>query len=153
LHVTIHYNGWGDYPNPQNYSTDRHLHAFFESAFVQKYARIEAVRALVKPSTPVQPAALLTQAQIASFVGAYLEETSRRVTPLYQIEAAHGFENGSPAAVAFVDDQLARGAAMLRDITVLAWQDSLNAPVGYPSVIVRDVLSGAAPAPAPAGSD
>jgi hypothetical protein len=153
LHVTIHYNGWGDYPNPNGYSTSRRLHAFFESAFVQKYARAAAVRALVKPYALTTPAALLTQQQIAALVGAYLRETSARVIPLYQIEAAHGFEDGSPAAVAFVDAQLARGASMLRDITALAWEDSLNAPVGYPAVIVRDVISGTSPAPPPAGSD
>jgi hypothetical protein len=34
LHVSIHYNGWGDYPNPHWY-TVRKIHAYFEGEFVK----------------------------------------------------------------------------------------------------------------------
>jgi len=153
LHVTIHYNGWGKYPNPKGYSDDHHLHAFFESEFVRKYARPAAVQDLVGAYAEAPPSTLLSQAQIATLVTVYLRGSASRVTPLYDIEAAHGFASGSPAAVAFVDAQLARGASMLRDIIVLAWDDSLNAKAGYPAVDVRDVLSGKATIPPPAGND
>ena len=39
LHITIHFNGWGNYPNPNNYTTE-HIHSPFETAFVNKYAKI-----------------------------------------------------------------------------------------------------------------
>ena len=34
LHVTVHYNGWGDYPNPDGFVAQPGLHAKFESDFV-----------------------------------------------------------------------------------------------------------------------
>ena len=33
LHVTVHYNGWGEYPNPKGYTSAR-IHGPFESEFV-----------------------------------------------------------------------------------------------------------------------
>jgi hypothetical protein len=67
---------------------------------------------------------------------------------LYTIEKAGGFASGSPQAVQFTASRLATGAAELRDLTVWAWQDSLNASVGFPAERVRDILAGKAPWPA-----
>jgi len=143
LHVTIHYNGWGDYPNPHNYTTN-HIHSFFESEFVDKYAKIDAVRALM-PARALPPADhLLTQDEISVAVGAYLEASAQQVDPLYALYASGAFTSGSKEAVSFTDLQLARGAAMLRDLTALAWESSYYAKVGYPAVPVEDILSGKA---------
>ncbi len=141
LHITIHFNGWGNYPNPKAYTTS-HIHSYFESEFVTKYAKAAAVAAKIPAYTPSNPAQLLTQTQIASLVGAYLTGTSKTVDPLYALYAAGDFTNGSPKAIDFTDAQLARGATELRDLIALAWEDSLNAGVGYPQIPVRDVLSG-----------
>jgi hypothetical protein len=141
LHVTIHYNGWGNYPNPRDYTT-KHIHSYFESEFVDRYAKIDDVRALIPMYKLMVPEHLLSQDEIATMVGQYLSETARQVEPLYQLYAAGDFESGSPQAVKFTDEQLARGAGMLRNTITLAWEDSLNASVGYPEVPVRDVLSG-----------
>ena len=35
MHVSVHFNGWGDYPNQQGYTTSKKLHAYFEGAFVR----------------------------------------------------------------------------------------------------------------------
>ena len=48
LHVTTHFNGWGDYPNPNGYSTAR-LHGPFESDLVQATVKPEAVAAKMTP--------------------------------------------------------------------------------------------------------
>src|SRR5712691_1904462 len=37
LHVSVHFNGWGNYPNPQNFSNSDKLHAYFEGEFVHRY--------------------------------------------------------------------------------------------------------------------
>jgi hypothetical protein len=141
LHLTIHFNGWGNYPNPNNF-TANHIHAFFESTFVDRYAKPGAVRAMIPAYHGTAPAALLTQAEIAHTVGTYLMGSSAQVVPLYKLYAAGAFDRGAPSAVTFTDAQLARGAAMLRDLTTQAWEDSLNASFGYPSLAVKDVLSG-----------
>ena len=141
LHITIHYNGWGNYPNPNNYTAE-HIHSFFESEFVSKYAKSAAVAAKIPPYAPTNPAQLLTQSEIAALVGTYLSNTAKTVEPLYKLYAAGDFRNGTPAAVDFTDAQLARGATEFRNLIALAWEDSLNAGVGYPQVPVRDVLSG-----------
>jgi hypothetical protein len=141
LHITIHFNGWGNYPNPKGYTTN-HIHSFFETQFVNQYAKEAAVAAKIPVYSPASPAQLLTQTQIASLVGAYLGETAKTVDPLYALYAAGDFANGTPKAIDFADAQLARGATELRNLTALAWEDSLNAGVGYPQIPVRDVLSG-----------
>jgi hypothetical protein len=141
LHVTIHFNGWGNYSNPNNYTTN-HIHSPFETQFVNQYAKIDAVRALV-PGYPSQVSTqLLSQEQIGAIVGRYLTDTAKEVDPLYALYAAGDFANGTPKAIAFTDAQLARGAAELRNLTALAWEDSLNAGFGYPQIPVRDILSG-----------
>jgi hypothetical protein len=141
LHITIHFNGWGNYPNPKGYTTN-HIHSYFESEFVNKYSKQADVASKIPAYTPANPAQLLTQTQIASIVGAYLTDTSKTVDPLYALYAAGDFQNGSPKAIDFANTQLAHGATELRNLIALAWEDSLNAGVGYPQVPVRDVLSG-----------
>jgi hypothetical protein len=145
LHVTIHYNGWGNYPNPKNYSTSKHLHAMFEGDYVDAHVKIDDVRSRVPASTIADTNELLSQDAIASKVGTYLTGSAKAVPQLYDIEAAHGFEDGTAAATAFTAAQVARGAAMFRDLITLAWDDSLNETVGYPEVKVRDVLDGTHP--------
>lgn len=144
LHVTIHFNGWGNYPNPHNY-TQAHIHSVFESEFVDRYETPDLIREQMAASTILSPEHFLSQDEIATLTGRYLEGTASAVVPLYQIEALHGFETGSSQAIAFTATQLARGAAELRDLSDLAWQNSLYASVGYPSESVKDILSGRVP--------
>ncbi len=142
LHITVHYNGWGHYPNPHGYSESHRIHSMFESEFVAAHVTLAEVRARMTLDAVAQPGALLTQRELAARVGAYLRGSARAVPELYAIEKAGGFEHATPQAVGFTAEQLARGASMLRDLVTLAWNDSLNASVGYPEVPVRDILSG-----------
>jgi len=145
LHVTIHFNGWGNYPNPNGYTNARNTHSFFESTFVDRYITPGIVHQQMAPSAMMPPDKLLTQDQIATLVAGYIQGSLQAVGPCCDMEKAGGFANGSPAAVKFAATQLARGADELRDLITLAYYDSLNAKVGYPYQSVRDILNGAPP--------
>lgn len=148
LHVTVHFNGWGDYPNPENFSQSRELHSFFESTFVNRYVTRQLVEPYVSSaSTLTPPQALLTQEQAMQDVATYLQATLATVVPLYRLEKAGAFSAGSADAVRFTSMRLAAGAMEERDLAVLAWQDSVHVRVGYPAVTVSDVLNGSAPWP------
>jgi hypothetical protein len=134
LHVSVHFNGWGKYPNPKGYSQSRSLHARFESDFVDKHA----VRAAVLAGVEAYHAC---GCPIDKHVESYLDSTLLTVPSLYELEQAHGFDQGSPAAVRFMDSRLSVGAQMLRDLIVDAWSASEDATVGYPQIQIRDFES------------
>jgi hypothetical protein len=139
LHVTVHFNGWGRYPNPNSYSVAHTVHADFETRFVDAHATLGAVTAHMRP--PVA-----SGAPIAAQIGAYLRATASHVVRLYELEKHGDFESGSAAAVDFTNARLADGAAELRDLITLAWVDSANVKVGYPhSVTPAEVDSGQVP--------
>lgn len=149
LHVTVHFNGWGDYPNPGGYTQSRKTHAMFEGEFVNRYVTAQRVAALVpRASTLPVPSQLLSQQTVLREIGRYLRQSASTVPALYQIEKAGGFASGSPQAVQFTASRLAAGATELRNLAVWAYQDSLNASVGYPAERVRDILAGKAKWPA-----
>jgi hypothetical protein len=153
LHVTVHYNGWGAYPNPNGYTESRSTHAAFESDFVNRYVNEAQVAKLMQTGSALPvPSSLLLQQTVMNAISRYLLETNRTVSRLYDIEKAGGFASGSPQAVSFTAARLAAGAVELRDLSVWAWQDSLNESVGYPGERVRDILSGTAPWPQRSGS-
>lgn len=143
LHVTVHFNGWGKYPNPNGYSQSTHLHDLFETAFVNHFITAADVQRQMSKPAPVHAARLATDAQILSAVEAYLARSNANVEPLYRIEKSGGFRTGSQQARTFTAGCLALGAGELRDLTVWAWDDSLNQTIGddFPQT-VRSILSG-----------
>jgi hypothetical protein len=146
LHVSSHYNGWGDYPNPNGYSTAK-LHGPFESDLVQATVRPAAVAARVAPLR-------LCNCPIEQRVGEYLTTTGRQVIPFYEMEKAGGLAPGDPRGTAFAVERLAAGASELRDVVVEAWRASANRTVGWKPVAVQDVLAGKVdPYPALYGTD
>lgn len=145
LHVTVHFNGWGKYPNPNGYTQSMHTHAFFESDFVDRYVSESQVAALVPKALRLRGTTQLVSQEAALHeIGRYLKQSADKVPALYQIEKAGGFANGSSQAVQFTASRLATGAAEMRDLVIWAWEDSLNENVGYPAVSVRDILAGKA---------
>jgi len=135
LHISVHYNGWGDYPNPNNYSQSHTIHARFETDFVNAHASPEAVLPLMTPYAP-------STAPIFSRVEAYLATTNSFVPDVYRFEAAGAWATATPASITFTLQRLAAGASMLRDLIADAYTASLDDKVGYPTVSVRDVLAG-----------
>ena len=48
LHVSVHFNGWGAYPNPEGFTQDK-IHAYFEGEFVHDYVSEAMVQADMTP--------------------------------------------------------------------------------------------------------
>lgn len=143
LHVTVHFNGWGRYPNPNGFTQSRRTHSMFESTFVNRYVSEARVARIVDPKPFAHGSQrLASQRTVMQSIARYLTATSRTVPTLYEIEKRGGFASGSPEAVAFTASRLAAGASELRDLSLWAWQDSLNETVGYPAMRVRDILAG-----------
>lgn len=134
LHVTWHFNGWGEHPNPEGYTTAR-VHSMFEGALVRATVRPEAVAARLA-------ALRLCGCAIERRTADYLAGTQRLVIPFYELEKAGGLQRGDPRGPAFARDQLARGASELRDLIVEAWLASADHPVGWKPVKPGDVAAG-----------
>ncbi|WP_254600869.1 S1/P1 Nuclease [Caulobacter sp. S45] len=134
LHVSVHHNGWGAYPNPHGYSDDK-LHAPFEGAFVHDHLTLASVEAAMRAPRPCAP--------IADCTLAYLAATGAEVEPLYAMWGAGDFARADPKAVAFATARVAEGAAKLRDMVAAAWRASNSATVGYkPDIGVKAAEAG-----------
>lgn len=133
LHVTVHYNGWGDYPNPKGYTQDK-VHAPFEGVFVRQFVSLRDVEAAMSPLKPC-PA-------IEACAAGYLARTAATVIPFYEMQKAGGLSGADPAGRAFAVERVAAAASALRDMTVSAWQASAQGSVGYPAISVDQVVNG-----------
>jgi hypothetical protein len=153
LHVTVHYNGWGNYPNPNGYTAEK-IHSAFEGAFVRDHVTAQAVAQQIGTALPESSSGLLSQDRILALIGVYLKATAANVPTLYQIEKAGGFQHASPQAIAFTTGRVADGARELRDLIALAWDNSTYASIGFPPIAVTDILSGTvSPSPSAFGGD
>jgi hypothetical protein len=135
LHVSVHFNGWGSFPNPRSFTTSKSLHAHFEGAFVRQNQDRAAVKRAVTPYRPCE-------CSIQDRARALILDSQANVVPLYEMEQRLGFSKNNPEGVAFTTARLAAGASVLRDMIVDAWRASANVGVGYPMVSVRDIESG-----------
>ena len=136
-HASIHYNGWGEFPNPEGFTSSRQTHGMFEGAFVRRIARLDAIEAAM-------PAERLEGFDLRARTAAYLRGTLDEVVPFYRLEKAGGFQGEDARGAAFATGRLAAGAAELRDLTILAWRASGEASIGWPAVKVAEVEAGTA---------
>jgi hypothetical protein len=135
--VTVHFNGWGNFPNPAGYSNDK-LHSPFESDLVQATVKAADVAAKVAPFHSCN-------CPIEQRTEAYLASTATQVVPFYEMVKAGGLKPGDPRGTQFATRQIALGATELRDLIVEAWRISDRESLGYkPSVSVADVEAGKA---------
>ena len=137
LHVTVHFNGWGDYPNPANWTQSHQIHAKFETVFVNAHATEALV--LAKVAAYVPPASITP---ILPRTGAYLKTTSSFVPNVYRFESQGALDSATPASIDFVLDRLAAGAAQMRDMIADAYVAAADVKVGYPGITVRDFEAG-----------
>ena len=135
LHVSIHFNGWGNFPNPNNF-TQQPIHARFEGAFVKNFTNINDILAEMGPYVPCNCAG------IEGRVKSYLAATLSQVVPLYQVAGTDLYQTAQPAEIDFVVARLAAGAMELRDEIVDAWRSSDTISIGFPLIKVADVESG-----------
>lgn len=134
LHVSLHYNGWGDFPNPRGYTTAK-IHGPFEGELVKGGVDIAKVRAGMRPYRDCD-------CKLELRVTTYLIDTWKLVEPLYALEKAGGLAKDDPRGVAFATAQLSVGASELRDLIMVAWKASDTAEVGWKPVKVADVEAG-----------
>ena len=137
LHVSIHYNGWGDYPNPHGYTADP-IHGPFEGPFVSANVSLADIRAALPA------AAAPCDGALQACTSAYLLASLAQVEPLYALWGAGAFSVvGDARGKAFAVARVAAGAAELRDLTVRAWRESADATIGYrPLYKVSDIENG-----------
>jgi hypothetical protein len=136
LHMSIHYNGWGEGPNPEGFTTSR-IHGPFEGDLVARSVRLEDVRRQMSPG-------LASEATLEETIASYLRIAWAETPNLYRLEKAGGLAAGDLRGAAFAAQRLGAGAAALRDFTVLAWRTSEGGRVGWPEVSVADALAGRA---------
>lgn len=134
LHTSIHYNGWGDFPNPKGYTNDR-IHSPFEGEFTARNVTLAGARAAMP--APRDCACAIEQRTVA-----YLARTNARTEPLYAMWTEGVFKANDPRAVDFTTRLVGDGAGELRDMIVMAWRESATGKVGWPAVAVEDVVSG-----------
>lgn len=135
MHVSVHFNGWGNYPNPNNYTTAP-IHAPFEGTFVKSFISERAIRAAL-------PRYRNCNCQIEQRVHDYLATTLATIDQTYQLApGSNNYTTPSPQSVVFVTQRLAAGAAELRDMIIDAWTQSATATVGFPTINVTDIESG-----------
>lgn len=133
LHLSIHYNGWGDFPNPNGFTTDK-IHVPLEGPYVAKYVTSAAVRAKIGDYVPCTNTP-------EKCVAARLKKTATLIVPMYQLQKDGGFADGDPRGVAFITQQVAQGAQDLRDAILDAWRDSKSEGVGWPATTYDDFVA------------
>ena len=136
MHVTVHYNGWGDGPNPEGFVTGQGLHAKFEATFVDAHVSEAEVAAKLRPTRSCT-------AGLQGCVQDYLSATREGLLPVYRLEKAGAFDAATPEAKAFTIQCLAEGASRLRDMVADAWQASGAVMLGYKTkASVADIEAG-----------
>jgi hypothetical protein len=135
MHVSVHFNGWGDFPNPNGYTNAKTIHAYFEGAFVRQNANRGAIAAGVGIYAECK-------CTIEERTRTLLLATLAQLEPLYKLEKEGGFKTGDQRGVAFATARLSAGAQAVRDLIIDAWLASADAPVGYPMVNVHDIEMG-----------
>jgi hypothetical protein len=136
MHASVHYNGWGEGPNPEAFVTAPGLHAKFESDFVNAHIREQDVAAALRPYRDCG-CAIQERTQV------YLAASQSELLPLYRLEKVGGFDTATPEAKRFAVQRIAEGAAMLRDLVTDAWRESGKAALGFRTkVSVIDLEAG-----------
>jgi hypothetical protein len=139
LHMTIHIDGWGNYPNPSDYTKDK-IHTPFEGDFVHKFVNERMVRDRLAAPAPD------CGCGIEKWTSNYLVETSKLYETVYQMWKAGDFSDANPKGQDFTAKQIAIGAAQLRDMTLAAWRASDKGAIGNPATLlvsVKDAETGA----------
>ncbi len=118
LHTTVNYNGWELAANPKHFHREPGIHSLFESTFVGPEGANIARAQVAARMTPVQP----VKGDLFDAYMRYLQTTSTYVEPLYLLDNQGAFAGkGNAESRAFVEQRLAAGASMLRDMIYTAW--------------------------------
>jgi hypothetical protein len=117
LHDSIHHDGWlGD--NPRDYTRDPRIHGRFESQFVDLIGLSDAdlLPKISKPRLLDDPFSAILH---------HLDDAATHVEEVYILDKRGAFSNPKDTEAAnLAVTQLARAAALLRDLVYTAWQKS-----------------------------
>ena len=127
----MHANGWGNFPNPQNYSGAKDLRARFEATVVRSHIGEKDISAAM---VPYRDCKCTIQQRVPEYLGA----TQKEVLTLYRLEKSGGVEN----AQSFVAKRLAAATSELRDLIIDAWRASGSFSVGTPPIPLPDIEAG-----------
>ncbi len=89
MHISVHYDGWGDGPNPSSYPTAKGLHAKFEADFVNANIADADVAARLKPYRPCD---CTIQQQTQDYLAASLAQ----LIPMFELAKAGAFDAATP---------------------------------------------------------
>jgi hypothetical protein len=138
MHVSVHYNGWGEGLNPEGFVIGPGLHAKFEATFVDAHVSEGEVAAKLRPYRACTGG-------LQACVQNYLSATRQGLLPVYRLEKAGAFDAATPEAKAFTVQCIADGASMLRDMVTDAWHASGEVMLGYKTkASVADIEAGKA---------
>jgi hypothetical protein len=124
MHASVHYNGWGEGPNPEGFVITQGLHAKFETDFVNAHVTQQDVAAALRP---YQACGCALQQRVQD----YLIASEAQLVPTYRLEKQGAFDADTPQAKAFTVARIAEGAAMLRDLVTDAWTAAGTVTLGY----------------------
>ena len=99
MHTTIHSDGWGDYPNPNGYTTEKGFHTRFETTFVK--ANIEAAEVRQRVPAPA-PCDCSIMDRVRDL---HLAASNAQVIPLYELERQRRLRRAEPARRGFRRDE------------------------------------------------
>lgn len=128
LHTTKHHHGWvGN--NPDRYATNYSIHAWIDGGYFQQFpldapglaARLRPARSLPDPVPHHAPTNLF------AVVLRFLQEQHRQVESLYRLEKEGKLARNAPRdqeGYDFLAGQLQRGAQMLGDLWLTAWEQA-----------------------------
>ena len=124
LHTSVNYNGWTT-ANPNGYTTAKTIHWKMEGEFVAANLKQLQFAALVPEK------ATKLENPFQDYL-AYLHKSNGYVEQVYQLEKAGGFAGaGTPQSREFIEQRMACGAEMLRNLWYTAWLDSAVDPPPY----------------------
>lgn len=135
MNVSVHSNGWGNYPNPQKFSTAKDLRTRFEGTVVKSRITEMDISAAM---TPYRDCRCAIQRRVSD----YLLATQKQVINLYRIEKSGGLAGDTSEDRSFVVTRLAAATSGLRDLILDAWRVSSGFSVGSPAIAVRDIEAG-----------
>lgn len=121
LHTTVQYNGWTG-ANPKSYTTANTVHWKMEGQFVAD--NIKGLQFADRVSAMPQK----LDRPFLDYL-AYLQSSHEQVERCYQLEKQGGFDGeGTPESREFLEQRLAAGAEMLRNVWYTAWLASAQDP-------------------------
>ncbi|HXI11272.1 MAG TPA: hypothetical protein VNM92_01330 [Thermoanaerobaculia bacterium] len=121
-HASIHYNGWADADNPNNYANDCDVHSRFESIFVNQALELADVIPRLRPA--------VLRADAFTVAIDLIRDSLSHINTIYTLDRDQAFVRGTKAAEgkAFAADRMAAGASLLRDLWWSTYKNSERRP-------------------------